>query len=73
MTKENYLRAARASDTIRWYKLEALGESGEADDDEDVIDLLTDLMHLLGPRLDKRLDMARINYEAEINERDQTS
>lgn len=63
--EDNYNRKGRASDTIRWYKLEALGESGQPDDDEDVIDLLTDLMHLLGARFDRRLNMARIHYEAE--------
>lgn len=65
MTKRNHERAGRASDAIQYYKSDLLCEGGKADDDADVIDFLTDLMHLLGERFDKRLEMARIHYEAE--------
>lgn len=63
---ENELRKEWARSALENHAQQS-GPNG--DDEDDLCDLLTDLLHLFGGEVfDGRLEMARIHYDEEVND-----
>ena len=72
MKKNNAARITRADNSMAFYVRSQLGETYNPDSkDENLIDLLTDLMHFATADdidFDSNLRMAKANFDAEQNE-----
>ena len=72
MRNNNAARIARADNSMTFYVRSQLGETYHPDSkDENLIDLLTDLMHFAASDdidFESSLRMANANFEAEQNE-----